>query len=141
MLWLHGTERGVCTSTSTSLPARSSEITFMTLSRSDAVLAVIGPGWLHAASRDGERRMDDPDDLVRSELRTALSLGKALVPVLVGGAVAPPRSLLPDDISALAYLKPSTLGDATWTQDVSLLIRRLNGEAGSRWMRWLPWKR
>lgn len=38
------------------------------LSQSDVVLAVIGPGWLYAGDRDGKRRMDDPEDLVRSEL-------------------------------------------------------------------------
>ena len=110
------------------------------LSRCDTVLAVIGPVWLRAASRDGERRMDDPDDFVRSELRSALALGKALVPVLVGGADVPARDQLPEDISAIADLEAIRLGDATWTRDVSLLTKRLDGNGRSGWTRWLPWK-
>lgn len=112
------------------------------LSQSDVVLAVIGPGWVGAASRGGEPRLHDPDDYIRTELRTALSLGKPLVPVLVGGAVFPAQSLLPDDISALAHFVAIPIGHATWAQDVSELTRCLDRfETGSRWMRWLPWKR
>src|SRR5512139_4046967 len=38
------------------------------LGDSDAVLAVIGTGWLTAATTDGARRLSDPDDYVRLEL-------------------------------------------------------------------------
>ena len=52
------------------------------LGRSDAVLAVIGPHWLTAASADGLRHLTDEHDHVRAELSAALRLGALIVPVI-----------------------------------------------------------
>jgi hypothetical protein len=97
------------------------------LAASDAVLAVIGPHWLEAGYRDeGSRRIDDRDDLVRSQLRTALELNKMLVPVLVGGATMPTRDMLPTDIQSLARYQSASLGDTTWNEDVGRLTTVLD---------------
>jgi hypothetical protein len=109
--------------------------------RSDAVLVVIGPDWVQAEYREGSRRLDDPQDLVRSVLRTALGLRKPLVPVLVGGAAMPMAAGLPDDIASLAGLQGLPLRDPTWNEDIARLITLLEGRATPRWTRWLPWRR
>jgi hypothetical protein len=114
------------------------------LSSSDAILAVIGREWVHAVDRDGRRRLDDPEDFVRNELRTALKLQKLLVPVLVGGAKVPSSTELPTDIAALSNHHAVSLDDKTWARDVSLLTKRLDtvaGVAGSKWTRWFRWQR
>lgn len=110
--------------------------------RSDAVLVVIGPGWLTATYReDSRRRIDDPTDLVRTELRTAIRLQKFMVPVLVGDAVMPDAAMLPPEIAPLAELNCVSLGDATWNQDIAQLTKLLDEkQRASRWTRWLPWK-
>jgi hypothetical protein len=38
----------------------------------DALLAIIGPGWLDA-QESGQRRLDDPHDFVRIEIEAALT--------------------------------------------------------------------
>ena len=49
----------------------------------NVVLAIIGPGWLDARDREGERRIDDPDDWVRLEIERALARdGVEVIPVL-----------------------------------------------------------
>lgn len=71
------------------------------LAEADAVLAVIGPGWLRASAPDGRLRLLQPEDFVRTEIVRGLASGLPVVPVLVGGA--PPcrwptisRPTLPD---------------------------------------------
>ena len=68
------------------------------IARSDAVLIVIGPSWLDAREASGARRLNDPDDFVRTEVRAALDADVRLIPVLVGGASMPGESDLPDAI-------------------------------------------
>jgi hypothetical protein len=73
------------------------------LSRTDIVLAVIGPGWLPAADHDGHRRLDDPHDMVRMELEMALQQNVRIVPVLVEGAAMPAAGDLPASVQPLSF--------------------------------------
>lgn len=61
-------------------------------------LAVIGPQWL---SEKNHQRLHDPEDITRGEIRAALGHGKAIIPVLAGGAVFPAADILPDDIRSM----------------------------------------
>lgn len=110
------------------------------LDASDAVLAVIGPGWLGAADAAGELRLRQPDDYVRRELARALERGATVVPVLVGEAALPAVQDLPDDLRALAQRQAVSLRDQTWHDDVDALVRSLRGERAAgpgRDRRWL----
>jgi hypothetical protein len=70
------------------------------ISRCAVVLAIIGEHWRDPDS-SGERRLDNPDDFVRFEIRRALSAGIDVIPVLVTEASMPNRDELPEDIRAL----------------------------------------
>ncbi|HEX6876485.1 MAG TPA: toll/interleukin-1 receptor domain-containing protein, partial [Nocardioidaceae bacterium] len=98
------------------------------LGDSDAVLAVIGTGWLTAANPEGTRRLSDPDDYVRLELGRALRQSVRVVPVLVGGATVPAAPDLPDELQGLVNRQAVVLHDETWHQDVDGLVRSLRGE-------------
>jgi hypothetical protein len=109
------------------------------ISTSDSSLVVIGPAWLEAIDPDGRRRLDDPDDHVRSEVRSALASPNPVVPVLVGDASLPQEGQLPDDLKALARRQAVELRDETWSEDVELLVRRLEGKETVREpRRWIP---
>jgi hypothetical protein len=98
------------------------------LDRSDAVLAVIGPGWLAATGPEGGQRLFEPGDYVHLELARALQRGVPVVPVLVGGATLPAVADLPEDLAGLVQRQAATLHDDTWHEDVDGLMRRLAGE-------------
>ncbi|WP_426562581.1 toll/interleukin-1 receptor domain-containing protein [Angustibacter sp. McL0619] len=98
------------------------------LARSDALLAIIGPGWLGALTAEGERRLFQADDLVRMEVAHGLRSDVRVVPVLVGGAALPSAAELPQDLKELATRQAITLRDDTFHQDVERLLRSLRGE-------------
>ena len=87
----------------------------------DVMLVVIGPAWL-TVSRNGIRRLDEPDDFVRREIEAGLKSGKVVLPVLVGGASMPAEKDLPPGIGALARRQSFILSDVGWTSDVARLV-------------------
>jgi hypothetical protein len=46
------------------------------ISTSDVSLVVIGPEWLRATDAEGRQRLDDPEDHVTAEVRSALASAK-----------------------------------------------------------------
>jgi hypothetical protein len=64
-----------------------------TVSRCDVLLVVIGERWLEAryaeGPKQGQRRLDDPEDFVRIEIQSALARDIPVVPVLIGQASMP----------------------------------------------------
>ena len=90
----------------------------------DVVLVMIGPRWLTAGS-DGSRRLNDPHDVVRQEIAAALSSGRPLIPLLVGGAVMPTEADLPTPIAGLARRQAVVLSDAGWRGDLERLVKSL----------------
>ena len=110
------------------------------LAASDAVLAVIGPGWLTAADREGVQRLSHRDDFVRTELSRALASNIPVVPVLVGGAALPSAADLPADLAELPDRQAVTIRDEAFRRDVDDLLRALRGkpaEVPRRRRRWL----
>jgi len=96
--------------------------------RCNVVLAIIGPRWLDARDRDGERRIDDPDDWVRLEIERALARdGVEVIPVLVDGARLPPREELPESLLALRRRNAFELSDRRWDYDIEELGKHLDG--------------
>jgi hypothetical protein len=93
----------------------------------DALLAVIGNGWLDARDERGSRRLDDPNDFVRIEIESALRLGKRVIPVLVHEARMPRPDELPEAIRPLATRNAVRLTHERFRADVQGLIKALQG--------------
>ena len=95
----------------------------------DALVAVIGDEWL--TSGDGSaRRLDRPDDFVRTEIAAALERNIPVVPVLVEGARMPSADALPGPLRPLAMRHAHELSDARWSYDVERLVAALEKIAG-----------
>jgi hypothetical protein len=92
----------------------------------DVLLALIGPGWINSADpKSGRRRLDNPDDFVRIEIRGALNREIQVVPVLLDDTPMPTADQLPDDIRALVRRQASFVEYRTFDADIDHLIRRL----------------
>jgi hypothetical protein len=90
----------------------------------DVLLAIIGPDWLTCVA-NGRRRLDDPADLVRSEIATALKSGIPVIPVLVGGAAPPTRAMLPPPLQPLAAVDAHQMSDERWAFDNARLVHAI----------------
>ena len=84
-------------------------------------IALIGRDWLDARDAEGRRRLDDPEDWVRIELRTGLNRDIRVIPVLVQGATMPRAGELPDDLKKLARRNALEIGDVRWRYDFERL--------------------
>ena len=90
------------------------------------LLALIGPDWIGARDAKGQRRLDDPSDFVRLEIRTALQRRIPVIPIAVGGAVFPlPEEGLPEDIRALRYRQGVEVRNSAFSSDIGLLVGQL----------------
>jgi hypothetical protein len=98
------------------------------LNSCDVLLAVIGPQWATVTDADGSRRLDDPEDFVGLELRTALLRRDVVViPVLVGGGRMPARGEVPPALAELRRRQALELSEERWRYDVQRLIGTLEG--------------
>ena len=86
------------------------------------LVALIGRQWAALADEQGHRRLDNPDDLVRFEIQTALEHGVRVIPVLVDGARPLGREQLPPELQKLARLNALELSYGRYDYDADRLI-------------------
>jgi hypothetical protein len=99
------------------------------LDQSSALLALIDPRWLDSRD-DAGRRLENPSDWVRLEIRRALVRGIPVIPVLVGGAAIPSKSDLPSDMQGLLEHQAATVTSRTFRNDMAGLARDLSALRG-----------
>ncbi|MBR0735410.1 toll/interleukin-1 receptor domain-containing protein [Bradyrhizobium liaoningense] len=92
----------------------------------DVLLALIGPRWIDIRDRADNRRLDNPLDFVRVEIRTALQRQIPVVPILLDGAAIPDADLLPEDIRPLAFRQSLVLRNDSFHADAVRLLREID---------------
>jgi branched-chain amino acid transport system substrate-binding protein len=93
------------------------------------LLVVIGPDWSTIADPDGNRRLDDPEDLVRREIEAGLARDNVVViPLFVRGAQMPKLDELPPSLAPLRSRNGLALVDHRWDEDMSVIVTRLRAK-------------
>lgn len=101
------------------------------------MLVIIGNTWL-GIQKDGHRRIDEQDDLVRAEVRLGLELARqgslTLIPVLVDDTPMPPPQQLPSDISELHWRNAAQVHSSLtyFTDDINRLLDTISNAGVSR---------
>ena len=88
-------------------------------------LVVIGPRWLEVKDENGGRRLDNSDDFVNIEIKTALARDIRVIPVLVDGAGMPKASELPDRLKQLARRQAVEVRQNQFGRDAEALVERI----------------
>lgn len=124
----HYGSRGIFVDTH-SIPAGAdfeAEIT-ASISTASAVIAVIGPNWCDEILKRRGRT-----DHVVVELKSALSLGVPIVPLLAEGVLMPPPEILAGAISQFSRLNGQSIGSGeAFAVTMQTLIRRVDSLAES----------
>jgi hypothetical protein len=92
----------------------------------DALVALIGNGWIEARDAEGRRRLDLPRDLVKAEIAAALAQGKLVIPVLVEGTPMPAREALPPELCPLPTHNALPISDSRFDFDVGRLASAID---------------
>lgn len=71
------------------------------LSHCNVLLVVMSKNWLEVKDKNGNRRISDPDDLVRIEIATAIERSIQVIPVLFDNIPMPTSSDLPENLRSL----------------------------------------
>lgn len=90
------------------------------------LLALVGDRWLGTTDPTGQRRLDDPNDLVRLELESALKRNIRVIPVLVDGITMPNASELPPGLAGLARRHAFEMSYSRFRDDARRLVQLLD---------------
>jgi hypothetical protein len=71
------------------------------LSHCNVLLVVMSKNWLEVKDKHGNRRISDPDDLVRIEIATAIERNIQVIPVLFDNIPMPTSAELPENLRSL----------------------------------------
>jgi hypothetical protein len=91
----------------------------------DVLVILIGPSWLTARDSIGECRLNNPHDLVRQQIKSALLAGVRIIPVLLDDAEMPRAGTLPTDLKRFARRKPFRCQQEHWEGDCSLVVSKI----------------
>ena len=106
--------------------ARFAEVIGERIGGCDALIALIGNGWLEAKDAEGRRRLDLPRDFVKAEIAAALAQNKLVIPALIEGTPMPAHESLPEELASLADRNALPISDSRFDFDVGRLISAID---------------
>jgi len=98
------------------------------LDKCDALLIVIGSRWLRKAKGSKEFALNNPDDLVRKEITTALSRDISIIPILWGDAKFPSKEALPPEVRGMTEYQAFSIRRERFESDMHLLLERVEAQ-------------
>jgi len=96
----------------------------------DVLLALIGKQWSTITNEKGEQRLNNPNDFVRLEVKTALDRNILVIPTLVHGADMPRQQDLPPDLEKLTRRNALEISTSRFHDDMTRLIKELDDISG-----------
>ena len=95
------------------------------LSHCNVLLIVMSKNWLEVKDKHGNRRLNDPDDLVRIEISTAIERNIQVIPVLFDNIPMPTSADLPDNLRSLPRRQYVEIETTRFEADVKKLAEAI----------------
>ena len=92
------------------------------ISKCDTMLVLIGPNWINSRDTADRRQLDNPNDMVRMEIRAAIEREVTIVPVLIDDTPMPRESELPDEIGPLCSRHAETFRNAEFRHSIQKIV-------------------
>lgn len=92
------------------------------LENCEVLLVMIGKHWLDIRDEQGQPRLDNPQDWVRTEIATALKRNLRVIPILIEGATMPKEEALPDELKPLVRRQALMLSNYGFNYQISHII-------------------
>lgn len=102
------------------------------ISDRSTLLVLIGKTWLDQRDTAGNRRIDNPTDIVRKEITLGLEKGANVIPVLLEDARMPQWEELPEPLKPLADYNAVQLRDGDWEHDLQRMTRAIEQKGFKR---------
>ncbi len=107
------------------------------IEKADVFLALIGPRWL---ALQHEKGSNNAEDHATNEIAFALAHSIRVIPVLLGEAVMPSRSDLPQEIASLTRFNAARIApDDRFDTDFERLVADLPAPSPDRTALWRRW--
>ncbi len=99
------------------------------LRKCNVLLVVMGKEWLGITDTGGGRRLDNPEDLVRIEIATALKRNIRVIPVLFDNIAVPGQPELPEDLQLLSLRQGVSVTETNFDYDIRHLAEAIKNKA------------
>lgn len=98
------------------------------LKKCNVLLVVMGDKWLNITDDEGHRRLENPGDLVRLEIATALQRNIKVIPVLFDNIKMPSGEMLPQDLSQLTLHQCVSVSETNFEYDFRHLAEAIRNK-------------
>ncbi len=98
------------------------------LEKCHVLLVVMGKDWLNITDTDKRRRLENPEDLVRIEIATALKRNIRVIPVLFDNIDMPAAVTLPEDLQSLTLRQCISVSETNFDYDIRHLAEAIKNK-------------
>lgn len=98
------------------------------LKKCHVLLVIIGKNWLNSNDENGRQRLQNPEDLLRIEIETALSRNIRVIPILFDNIAMPSKALLPESLWPLALRQCLYVSETNFDYDIKHLAEEIKNK-------------
>ena len=98
------------------------------LKKCHILLVIIGKNWLNSSDENGRQRLQNPEDLLRIEIETALSRNIRVIPILFDNITIPSKALLPESLWPLVFKQSVSVSESNFDYDIKHLAEAIKNK-------------